>query len=134
MTMYKRLALAVLAVVVIAAIGAAGTCLAAESRLHVVGENEILARCDQQVGQADADRQAIQTMLQRADVRQAAGSAGLDLKRASAAAAVLSGPSLATLAAQARAVNAGLAGGDGTVVISATALIIILLLIILIAR
>jgi hypothetical protein len=131
--MYKRLALAAFAVVVIA-VGAAGASLAGEPQRHVVGENDIQARIDQQVGQADADRQAIQTMLQRADVRRIAGTAGLNLERASAAAAVLSGPSLATLAAQAREVNAGLVGGSETIVISATALIIILLIIILLAR
>jgi hypothetical protein len=130
MTMYKRLALAVLAVAVIA-VSMAGASLAAEPQRHVVGGSDIQARIDQQVGQADADRQAIQTMLQRADVRRIAGSAGLDLERASVAAAVLSGPSLVELAAQAREVNAGLVGGDGTIVISATALIIILLLVII---
>jgi hypothetical protein len=133
MTVYKRFALAVLAVVVIA-IGATGASPAAEPPRHVVGENEIQARIDQQIGQADADRQAIQIMLQREDVRQIAGTAGLDLKRASAAAAVLSGPSLEKLAAQAREVNAGLAGGDSKIVISATALIIILLIIIIVAN
>jgi hypothetical protein len=99
----------------------------------VVGDNEIQARMDQQIGQAAADRQAIQIMLQRADVRQIAGAAGLDLERASAAAAVLSGPSLEKLAAQAREVNAGLVGGD-TIVLSVTAVIIILLIIILLVR
>jgi hypothetical protein len=133
MTMYKRLALAVFAVVVIA-VGAAGASLAGEPQRHVVGENDIQARIDQQVGQADADRQAIQTMLQRADVRRIAESTGLNLERASAAATVLSGPSLATLAAQAREVNAGPVGGDSTIVISATALIIILLILILLAN
>jgi len=133
MTVYKRFALALLAVVVIA-IGATGVSLAGELPRHVVGENEIQARIDQQIGQADADRQAIQIMLQREDVRQIAGSAGLDLERASAAAAVLSGPALDDLAAQAREVNASLTGGDSKIVISATALIIILLIIIIIAN
>jgi hypothetical protein len=133
MTMYKRTALAVLAIGVLTA-GTAGVSLAGEPVRHVVGDYDIQARIDQQIGQADADRQAIQTMLQRAEVRQIAGSAGLDLERASASAAVLSGPSLATLAAQAREVNAGLVGGDGTIVISATALIIILLILILLAH
>ena len=133
MNVYKRFALAVFAVVVFA-VGAAGVSLAGEPQRHVVGENEIQARIDQQMGQADADRQAIQIMLQRDDVRQIAGSAGLDLERASAAAAVLSGPTLEKLAAQAREVNAGLAGGDATIVISATAIIIILLILILLLK
>jgi hypothetical protein len=133
MKTYQRFSLAVFAVIMVA-VCAAGVSLAVETQRHVVGESEVQARIDQQIGQAGADRQAIQTMLQREEVRQIAGSAGLDLERASAAAAVLSGPTLETLAAQARAVNADLAGGDSTIVISATALIIILLLIILIAR
>jgi hypothetical protein len=133
MRIYERVLLAVFAVAVLA-VGAAGASLAGEPQRHVVGANEIQARIDQQIGQADADRQAIQIMLQREEVRQIAGSAGLDLDRASAAAAVLSGPSLEEMAAQARAVNAGLAGGDSTVVISATALIIILLIIIILVR
>lgn len=130
MTKHKRFALAFLAVALIA-LGAAGTSLAGETQRHVVGASEIQARMDQQIVQADADRQAIQSMLQRADVREFVGAAGLDLERASAAASVLSGPTLANLAAQARAVNATLAGGSGTIVISATAVIIILLILIL---
>jgi hypothetical protein len=133
MTMYKRFALGAIAVLAIA-VGVAGTSLAGQPQRHVVGDSQIQARIDQSVGQADADRQAIQTMLLRADVRLIAGSAGLDLQRASAAAAVLSGPALEKLAAQARTVNADLSGGSGTVVISATALIIILLIVILVAR
>ena len=130
MTMHKRFTLAAFAVVVIG-LSAAGASLAIEPQRHVVGAAEIQARIDQQIDQADADRQAIQIMLQRAEVRRIAGAAGLDLERASAAAAVLSGPSLEKLAAQAREVNAGLAGGDGTIVLSVTAIIIILLILIL---
>jgi hypothetical protein len=133
MRAYKRSVLVVLAMAVIA-VGMAGASPASEPQRHVVSDNEIQARIDQQLGRADADRQAIQTMLQREDVRRIAGSAGLDLERASAAAAVLSGPSLEKVAAQARQVNGDLTGGDSTVVISATALIIILLILILLAH
>jgi hypothetical protein len=100
----------------------------------VTGVNEIQDRIDQQVDTAAADRQAIETMLQRDDVRRIAGSAGLDIERASAAVQVLSGSSLESLAAQARAVNADLVGGADTIVISATTLIIILLVIIIVAN
>ena len=132
MTLHKRLALAALAVAVIA-VGATGASPADEPQRHVVGVSEIQSRIDQQISQADADRQAIQTLLQREEVRQIAGAAGLDLERASAAAAVLSGSSLEQLAAQARDVNASLIGGDSKIVISATLVIIILLILILIA-
>lgn len=133
MNVHKKVALAVFAAVVIV-IGAAGGSLAGEPPRHVVDNVEIQARIDQQVGQAEADRQMIQVMLQRDDVRQIAGAAGLDIERASASAAVLSGPSLEMLAAQTRDFNASIAGGDSTVVISATAIIIILLILILLLR
>jgi hypothetical protein len=133
MTMYKRFAVALFAVVVFA-VGAVSVSKAGEPQRHVVGDNEIQSRITHQIGSADADRQAIQTMLQRPDVRRIAGSAGLDLKRASAAAAVLSGPALEKLAAEAREINSSLAGGDSTIILSGTAIIIILLIIIILAR
>jgi hypothetical protein len=104
-----------------------------EPRRHVVAENEIQERIDQRVDQATADREAIQILLQREDVRRIAGAAGLDLERASAAAATLSGPSLEALAAQARSLGAGagVVGGEQRIVLTSTAIIIILLILIL---
>ena len=137
MSDYRKFALAVLAIVAVGATfivlvgGAAGATLATEPQRHVVDASEIQARIDQQVGQSEADRQAIQAMLQRPAVRRIAESAGLDLRRANAAAAVLSGPALEELAAQARIVDAGLVGGDEKIVLSMTAVIVILLILIL---
>ncbi len=134
---YQRLSLAFMTLVAIGiafcwfATGALGADLSGQPQRHVVGDNEIQACIDQRIDQADADRQEIQLLLQRADVRRIAGSAGLDLERASAAAAVLSGPSLAMLAAQAREINTDVAGGEGRVVITTTGIIIILLILIL---
>ena len=135
---YRKAILAVLAIATIGAVfylyatGAAGAEQPPVPPQSVVGSSEIQAAIDGKIDQAAADRQAIQVMLQREDVRQLAGSAGLDLARAGAAAAVLSGPSLEMLAAQARSVNAdGIAGGDGSVVITTTGIIIILLILIL---
>jgi hypothetical protein len=130
MNMVKTLALAAFAVLAIGVM-ATGTVSAGEAERHVVADQEIQAKIDQQLGQADADRQAIQGLLQRAEVREIAGAAGLDLERASDAAAVLSGPALAQLAAQARTAEADLAGGDRTIVVSATLVIIVLLILIL---
>lgn len=132
MRIYKRLALAGLAAAVVG-VGTTGVGLAGEAQRHVVGASEIQARIDQQLSQVNADRAAIQSLLQREDVRRIAGSAGLDLERAGAAAAVLSGSALEDLAAQARAVNADIAGGSNTVVISTTTIIIILLILILLS-
>lgn len=132
MTTYKRFALTALAAVVMTG-GVSGTSLAEEPQRHVTAENEIQSRIDQQVEAAAADRQAIETMLQRADVRRIADSAGLDIERASAAVQVLSGSALQRLAAQARTVSDDLVGGSDTVVISATTLLIILLVILIVA-
>lgn len=132
MRTYEKLAVATCAAVAIIA-GSAGVGLADDPAQHVVGKSEIQTRIDQQVEQADADREAIQILLQREDVRQIAGSAGLDLQRASAVAGVLSEAELESLAPLARDLNAGLAGGNDTIVISATTLIIILLIILILS-
>lgn len=117
----------------LALVSGAGASVAGAPPQHIVGQSEIQSRIDQQLGQAEADRQEIQGFLLRPAVQEIAGSVGLDLARASAAAAVLSGAELETLAAQARGLNASLAGGD-TIVISATALVIILLILILVSQ
>lgn len=103
------------------------------SSRHVVDASQIQDRIDQQSDQEAASREAIQLMLQRPEVRDLAGKAGLDITRASAAASVLSGAELEVLSAQAAEINAGI-GGTSTVVLSTTAIIIILLIIILVAN
>ena len=101
----------------------------------VVSDRQIQNAIDKKIDQSTADRQAIQAMLQREDVRQVAGSAGLDLERASAAAAILSGSSLEMLAAQAREINeGGIVGGEDRIVITTTGIIIILLILILLTN
>lgn len=97
---------------------------------HVVNPGQVQARIDQQSAGEQASRDAIQIMLQRPEVRDVAGRAGLDVGRATAAAAVLSGSELDVMAAKAAEINAGL-GGANSVVISTTAIIIILLILIL---
>ncbi|MFO7609711.1 MAG: hypothetical protein R6X35_11055 [Candidatus Krumholzibacteriia bacterium] len=127
-------ALVVAAVVAVALCGLVGNAAGADPAVapqHVVGETGIQAAIDQSLMQADADREAIQAMLQREDVRRIAGAAGLDLARASAAAATMSGPALERMADQARALDNDLVGGEGRVVMTTTAIIIILLILIL---
>ena len=112
---------------------ATGAATAGETQRHVVGPAEIQARIDLQLDQDGADRQAIQLLLGQPGVRQIAESAGLDIERAHAAAALLSGSELKNLASSAREANAGI-GGDHTITITATTLIIILLIIILLTK
>jgi hypothetical protein len=114
-------------------IATAGAAMAGETPRHVVGSADIQARIDHQLGQEAADRQAIQQLLAQPGVRQVAETAGLDIERVHAAAALLSGPELEDLAANARELNAGI-GGDRTFTITATTLIIILLVVILITK
>lgn len=78
------------------------------------------------------DREAIQRLLARPEVRKVAGDAGIDLRRAAQVVATLDEAALAGVAAQARQVEEALAGGQSRVTISTTAIIIALLLIILI--
>ena len=78
------------------------------------------------------DREAILQVLRLERVRELAGRAGLDLKRAETAVSTLHAEEISVLAAQARAVNASLVGGQSSVTISTTTIIIGLLVLILI--
>ena len=104
----------------------------AQAQSHVIGKSALDQAVQQRVSQAQADRDAIRTLLQRAEVRNIAAKAGLSLAKADAAVATLDGEALHELATQARQVQNGMAGGASTVVISTTTIIIVLLLVILI--
>ena len=95
-----------------------------------VSVGEIQARIDQQLDRDDLKRQSIQGMLDRSEVRNVAEGAGLDVDRARAAVATLSGAELDAMSVRAAEFNA-LVGGADTIVLSTTAVIIILLLLIL---
>jgi acetyl-CoA carboxylase carboxyltransferase component len=83
------------------------------------------------VRQKADDREAIRRVLEIEQVREVAEGAGLDLKRAETAVAALDDAEVGLIAAQARAVNDVLAGGQSTVTISTTVIIIGLLVLIL---
>ena len=83
------------------------------------------------VRQKADDREAIRRVLEIEQVREVAEGAGLDLRRAEAAVAALDDAEVGLIAAQARAVNDALAGGQSTVTISTTVIIIALLVLIL---
>jgi len=104
----------------------------ASAQDHVINKSALDQAVQQRVGQEQADREVIVSLLHRADVREIASKAGLSIEKAEAAAATLQGSDLATAAAQARQVQNDLAGGASTIVISTTTIIIVLLLIILI--
>ena len=104
----------------------------ANAQSNVIGRSALDQAIQERVAQEQADREAIKTLLQRAEVREVAGKAGLSLEKAAAAAATLQGDDLRQLAEQARQVDNQLAGGQSTLVISTTTIIIVLLLVILI--
>ncbi|CAN5535832.1 hypothetical protein BH23ACI1_BH23ACI1_28640 [soil metagenome] len=98
----------------------------------VVGKSALDKAVQERVAQEQADRNAIASLLQRAEVRQVAARTGISLETAKAAVATLHGSDLEEIASQARSVENGLAGGASTVVISTTTIIIVLLLVLLI--
>lgn len=131
MTSHRNWTIGLLAAALIA-VGFAGAARAGEERPKVVADADIQAQIDQRLDTERADRQAIQDLLARPDVRKVAGTAGIDLERAKTAAGVLSGDDLANVAAQAHALNGGV-GGVERVTLTVTTIIIVLLLIIILA-
>ena len=99
---------------------------------HVIGQSALDKAVQQRVSQEEADRDAILSLLQRAEVRDIASKAGISLDTAQAAVSTLQGKDLQQAAQQARQVQNDLAGGASTIVISTTTIIIVLLLVILI--
>lgn len=87
-----------------------------------------------QAASARAQRDQVQRVLDREDVRQLASTMGLSLAQASSAVATLSGADLAAASQHANAVETALAGGANTVVISVTTLLLILIIVILLAK
>jgi hypothetical protein len=104
----------------------------ASAQDHVIGKASLDKAVQERVSRDQADREAIISLLHRAEVRDIAAKAGLSLDKAEAAVSVLQGADLEQAATQARQVQNDLAGGASTVVISTTTIIIILLLIIII--
>ncbi|HSQ60824.1 MAG TPA: PA2779 family protein [Acidobacteriota bacterium] len=131
MTRYGRVVLTLVAAALIS-VGFAGNGWAGEPRESVIDDTQIQTQIDRYVDNEAADRQAVRDLLQRPEVREIAGVAGLDIERANTAVGVLSGPELERIAGSVHELNAG-AGGVETVTLSVTAIIIILLLIIILA-
>lgn len=104
----------------------------ASAQTNVIGKAALERAVQNRVDAEQADREAIKTLLQRPDVRDIAGKAGMSVDKALTAVSTLQGDDLRQLADQARQVDDQLAGGASTIVISTTTVIIILLLVILI--
>jgi hypothetical protein len=98
---------------------------------HVVDQQILDDAVAERVRQTTEDRDAIQRVLQDERVRKIAANMGVDVERAGAAAATLDDSDMAVIAAQARAANDALAGGQSNITISTTVIIIALLVLIL---
>ena len=105
---------------------------AVQAQTHVVEKSALSQAVQERVSQEQADREAIMSLLRRAEVRQIAANAGVSLEKAQAAVSTLQGQDLRDIASQARQAQNDLAGGASTVVISTTTIIIVLLVVILI--
>jgi hypothetical protein len=124
MRMFRRFLAVCLALLMIAP--------AASAQDHVISRAALDKAVQQRVGQEQADRDVILSLLQRQEVREIAAKTGLSLAKAETAVTMLHGKDLQQAAAQARQAQANLAGGASTIVISTTTIIIVLLIIILI--
>jgi len=98
---------------------------------HIAGQSVLDAAVHEHARANDRDRETARLFLERADVRAIAGKYGIDIRRAERAVAAMDATDLANIAAQARAADETLAGGQGSVTISTTAIIIGLLVLIL---
>ncbi len=98
---------------------------------HVISASALSKAVQQRVTQDQSDRDAILSLLRRAEVRQLAARVGLSLEKAEAAVSTLNGDDLRQIAGQARAAEQDLVGG-ASVTISTTVIIIALLIVILI--
>lgn len=105
----------------------------ASAQDHVIGTSTLDKAVQQRVTSEQADRDAILSLLQRAEVRDVAAKAGLSLDKAQTAVSTLQGRDLQQAASQARQVQNNLAGGASVVVISTTTIIIVLLIVLIVA-
>ena len=100
----------------------------------VVDRAAVQQALTQKVLSDETAREAIRTLLGRADVKAMGGDLGLDVRRATMAVSSLEGADLQRAAARATAANDILAGGATTVSISLVALLLIIIIVILIAK
>ncbi len=103
----------------------------AQAQTHTANQAALDAVVQQHVASVDADRTAIQRVLEKSEVKAVAARAGIDMRTVASAVSTMDAAELAMVAAQAQQVGRALAGGASTVVISTTTIIIALLVIIL---
>ena len=100
---------------------------------HITDFADLRQAIVEQAATDQRNREAVFGVLRQPQVREVASRLGLTVTRAENAVRAIDGAELARIAAQARAVDADLAGGD-TLVISVTTLLLIIILVVLLAR
>jgi predicted xylose isomerase-like sugar epimerase len=123
-----RLSFSVLSIVLSVLIAAPNL----QAQTHTANQAALDAVVQQHVASVDADRAAIQRVLEHSEVKAVAARAGIELRSVASAVSTMDAADLARVAAQAQQVDRALAGGASTIVISTTTIIIALLVIILI--
>ena len=100
---------------------------------HVADQTTLDRAVADHIRQGADDRQEVLRVLENEQVRELAEGVGVDLKQAKAAIATLDETELGAIAAQARAVNDALAGGQGSVTISTTVIGLLILILLIVA-
>lgn len=118
-----------IAVAVFAVVAAPDTARAQEHAASAASLDAIVAA---HATTLESDRAELSAFLARPVVADIAAQAGLDIRTAQTAVAVLDAGDLNLLSSQVGSLDAALAGGDSTVVISTTAIIIALLVLVII--
>jgi hypothetical protein len=98
---------------------------------HIAGQSLLDAAVQQHANAVDRNRETVQSFLERADVKALAGKYGIDIRRAESAVAAMGASEVEQIAAQARAADEALAGGQSKVSISTSTIFIGLLVLIL---
>ncbi len=98
---------------------------------HIAGPSLLDDAVQEHARAADRNRETVRLFLERADVKALAGKHGIDIRRAESAVAAMGASEVEQIAAQARAADEALAGGQSKVTISTTTIIIGLLVLIL---
>lgn len=125
-------ALSLLLLAPAAAAGQQADAPAGDGERHVVEREEAWRAMAAKADRAAEQRVLVRSVLDRPEVERVAAAHGYDLTRARETVATLDGGELSRVAEKARRVDAALAGGADTVVISTTTIIIGLLVLILI--
>ena len=99
----------------------------------VVGASDLEQAMSKSLGQDNAARGAVRSLLQREDVRAIGEQYGLDVRRAEGAVSTLQGDELKRVSALAASADSQLAGGTQRVTISLVSLLLIIIIIILVA-